>query len=187
MWSLLCCVLQSTAIAPSTIAVPTAEAAHGTAAQRPRHGDSTVAPGVPVIEIVPAGGPLVDQLKRQADSAAAHGQIVLVVIGTPECGLCLAFQHTLSDPVMVQSLKAARVVHINYNIWSTEIAQQSLFTRGDGALPELFLLTRNGGEGESFDKTLWSAYGDSVHATTTAQAYGPPLRAFVLAALEKTK
>ncbi|HXC25202.1 MAG TPA: thioredoxin family protein [Gemmatimonadaceae bacterium] len=80
------------------------------------HVDSTVSrghPGVPVIEITPAGGPLTDQFKRQADSAAAHGQLVLVDVGAPWCGPCQAFQQTLSDPVMMQSLKGARLVHLD--------------------------------------------------------------------------
>jgi thiol-disulfide isomerase/thioredoxin len=141
-------------------------------------------PGVPAVEITLAGGPLMDQLKRQADSAAVHGQLVLIDVGAPWCAPCQTFQHTLSDSVMVQSLKGVRLVHLDFDTWYDELVKHGYLGTYD--LPELFLLTRDGGKGESFEKGRWLDYADSVHTQTTAQAFGPPLRAFLMAARKKT-
>lgn len=142
-------------------------------------------PGVPVIEVTLAGGPLRDQLKRQADSATAHGQLVLVDVGAPWCGPCRTFQQTLSDSVMIQSLKGVRLVHLNFDTWYDELVERGYL--GSYDLPELFLLTRDGGKGASFEKGRWLDYADSVHAKTTAQAYGPPLRTFIQEARNQAK
>lgn len=128
-------------------------------------------------ELVPAGGALVAQLQAQAESAAMHEQLVLVVVGSPSCGPCLAFQHALAEPVMVPFLKSARVVHLDERTWARALTLGDYLDGED--LPQLFLLTPNGRRGATFDKGRWSDSVGNENVQTRARAYGPPLQTFV--------
>jgi hypothetical protein len=136
-----------------------------------------------MIEITKAGGSLIQQLKRQADSAAAHGQVVLVDVGTVGCVRCIVFKKSLVDPIMVTSLKKARLIYVDFDVWSHELINNAYLD--SYYLPEFFLLKADGKKGDAFDKGRWQDYADSAHVPDGAQMMGPPLEEFVAAHLNK--
>lgn len=144
---------------------------------KPSAKPSATPKGVPVVTLTPAGGPLVDQLKREADSATAHGQLPLVDVGAPWCGPCQAFEKTLHDPVMVASLKGARLIHLDFDTWYHDLVNAGYL--GSYDLPELFLLKPDGSLGDHFDKGHWQDHADSAHTKTVAEMMGPPLQFFL--------
>ena len=144
---------------------------------------------VPVIKLEPSGGDLRVQLKREVDSATAHGQTVLVDLGAPWCGQCQQFEHTFSDSVMVSALSSARLVHLDFDTWYSQLVAGGYVAAYD--LPELFLLTPDGGKGASFDRAAtWDVYSDSLSQADSVKNSGgkhrrdaefmaPPLQAFL--------
>lgn len=137
---------------------------------------------VPVVVLSPTGGPLLTQLKREVDSATIHDRLVLVDVGAPWCKPCLQFEQTLSDSLMIAALASARLVHLDFDTWKSELIKNGYIASYD--LPELFLLTSTGDRGASFAHAIWYDYADSlrnagVPITHDAEFMAPPMRAFL--------
>jgi hypothetical protein len=133
---------------------------------------------VPVVTLVPGTEPLHVLLAREADSAAAHGQIALVDMGSKGCQICQIFHHALADSTMISALRGARLIEADYDDWSFQATTDGF--QFDGALPILFVVTPEGREGAIFDHTAWNAQMKKMGTSVVdGRVLGPPLQAFL--------
>jgi hypothetical protein len=133
---------------------------------------------VPVIRLVPGNEPLHARLAREVDSAARHGQVVLVDVGSKGCKVCHIFHNALTDPVMVAALKDVRLIEMDYDDWSFRATTDGF--EFSGALPILFIATSEGREGAIFNHNAWAKQRTALGAdATAAQWMAPPLQTFI--------
>lgn len=135
-------------------------------------------PGVTVTTVTPGTEPLHVLLAREADSAAAHGQLALVDMGTRSCEICQVFHRTLTDSVMIAALRGAWLIEADLDAWSFKATTDGFAF--SGALPILFVATPEGREGAVFNHTAWDEQLKKLGAPAVdGRVLGPPLQAFL--------
>jgi len=133
---------------------------------------------VPVVTVTLGTEALHVLLAREADSAAAHGQVALVDMGTKSCEICQIFHRTLTDSVMIAALRGARLIEADLDAWSFKATTDGF--EFSGALPIIFVVTPEGREGAIFNHTAWDEQLKQLGATAVdGRVLGPPLQAFL--------
>ena len=133
---------------------------------------------VPVVTVTPGTEPLHTVLAREADSAATHGQLALVDMGTKGCEICHIFHNTLTDSVLIGALRGARLIEADLDEWSFKATIDGF--EFSGALPILFVVTPEGRIGPIFNHSGWDDQLKKLGASAIdGRVLGPPLRTFL--------
>ena len=77
----------------------------------------------PAVELHKTGGPLRTQLAKQASSARAAGQVVLVETLSSECDACDEVTRALFDPRMRAALASVRLVGVDVSEFRSELGR----------------------------------------------------------------
>jgi hypothetical protein len=116
--------------------------------------------GVSLAELGAAGGPLADQVRREAAQARKRGLQPVAELSADWCKPCAAIKRYLGDPAMVDAFKGG---------WKeAELSAAGLRTVG---VPMFFALDANGRPtGRTITSSVW---GDDIPANMA-----PPLKRF---------
>lgn len=120
------------------------------------------------IELRHADGPLRTQLAKQASSARAAGQMVLVRTTAPGCDACDEVARALEDPRSQAALVRVRLVDVDLSEFHSELGRLRM---DEATAPWFYLLDERGDPRDAINADEW----DDNDAATIA----PILRAFV--------
>jgi hypothetical protein len=133
---------------------------------------------VSLVTVTPEKEPLHIVLAREADSAAAHGQLAFVDMGTKGCEICHIFHNHLTDPALIAALRGARLIEADLDEWSFKATTDGF--EFSGALPILFVVTPEGRMGPIFNHSGWDDQLKKLGASAVdGRVLGPPLQDFL--------
>ncbi len=130
----------------------------------PSAGDVSAA----ALELHRAGGPLRSQLAKQASSARAAGQVLLVETLSSECQACDEVTRALFDPRMRAALASVRLVGVDVGEFRSELGRLRM---DETTAPWFYLID---GRGEPLDAISADEWDDN-----DAAQMAPVLHAFV--------
>jgi thiol:disulfide interchange protein len=133
------------------------------------------AAGVSLTDVAASGGPLADQLKREAAAARKRGLQPVAELTADWCKPCRAIKRYLDDPMMVDAFKGVYLIRVTLDDWKQdELDAAGLRTPG---VPTFFALDPSGRPtGRTITSSVW---GDDIPVNMA-----PPLKRF-FASLKK--
>jgi hypothetical protein len=129
---------------------------------------SGMGPRAPAVELHRTGGPLRVQLAKQASSARAAGQVVLVETVSSECDACDEVTRALFDPRMRAALASVRLVGVDVSEFRSELGRLRM---DENTAPWFYLIDARG---EPLDAISADEWDDN-----DAAQIAPVLHAFV--------
>ncbi len=139
---------------------------------------AAAAPGVSLTDVTVAGGPLVEQLHREAAQARKRGLQPVAELTADWCKPCKAIKRYLGDPMMVDAFKGVHLIRVTLDDWkNADLAAAGLRTPG---VPTFFALDAGGRPtGRTITSSVW---GDDIPINMA-----PPLKRFFASLAEPRK
>jgi thiol:disulfide interchange protein len=125
--------------------------------------------GVSLTDVAATGGPLGEQLKREAALARKRGLQPVAELTADWCKPCKAIKRYLDDPLMVDAFKGVYLIRVTLDDWKQEeLDAAGLRTPG---VPTFFALDASGRPtGRTITSSVW---GDDIPVNMA-----PPLKRF---------